>query len=73
MLTYRVVYPVHGSDVAPWHIMAVTFANKAARELKERLSPGGDAAPQRRPLLTPRQMEGLSVGTCHATCAHLAS
>ena len=71
VLTYRVAYLVHGNDVAPWHIMAVTFTNKAARELKERLSPGGDAAPPRRPLLTPRQMEGLSVGTFHATCARI--
>ena len=71
VLTYRVAYLVHGNDVAPWHIMAVTFTNKAAREMKERLAPAADAALHRPRLLTARQMEGLTVGTFHATCARI--
>ena len=36
MLTYRVANLIeHG--VKPWHIMAITFTNKAAREMRERV------------------------------------
>jgi DNA helicase-2/ATP-dependent DNA helicase PcrA len=71
VLTYRVVYLVRARDVAPWHVMAVTFTNKAAREMRERLGPEGESAMRRPRLLTPRQLDGLTVGTFHSTCARI--
>ena len=37
VLTHRIAHLVEDLGVAPWQIMAITFTNKAAGELKERL------------------------------------
>jgi DNA helicase-2/ATP-dependent DNA helicase PcrA len=71
VLTYRVAYLVHACGAAPWNVMAVTFTNKAAREMKERLAPAGEVPTHSSALLSPRQLEGLTVGTFHATCARI--
>ena len=60
VLTTRVAYLTTVLDVAPWHIMAVTFTNKAAREMAERI----EALAGERP-------RGLTVGTFHATCTRI--
>ena len=58
-LTHRIGYLVRDWGIAPWNILAVTFTNKAAREMKTRLEE----------LLTKRQVDALSVGTFHSLCA----
>ncbi len=61
VLTHRVGWLVRERDVPPWRIMAVTFTNKAAREMRERLE---------RQLGVSRAAE-LTLGTFHATCARI--
>jgi DNA helicase-2/ATP-dependent DNA helicase PcrA len=58
-LTHRIGYLVQQIGVEPWRIVAVTFTNKAAREMRTRLEG----------LLSPRQVEFLKVGTFHSLCA----
>ena len=38
VLTHRVAYLIQERGVRPWQVMAVTFTNKAANEMKERLA-----------------------------------
>jgi len=60
VITYRVAYLVRTCGVSPHHIMAVTFTNKAAREMKQRLEQ-----------LLGQAIEALTLGTFHAICARI--
>ena len=60
VLTRRIAYLVHFMGVRPYHILAVTFTNKAAREMRKRLE-----------MLLNEQAEGLWLGTFHAACARI--
>jgi DNA helicase-2/ATP-dependent DNA helicase PcrA len=60
VLTYRVAYLIEELKIPPWEIMAVTFTNKAAREMRQRLE-----------ALLGGQPRGLSMGTFHATCVRI--
>jgi DNA helicase-2/ATP-dependent DNA helicase PcrA len=59
VLTQRVAYLIDARGVDARHILAVTFTNRAAREMKERL----DRA------LGPGRTAELTLGTFHAACA----
>ena len=59
-LTYRIAHMVKERGIDPGSILAVTFTNKAANELKERISG-----------LIGQQAKKLWAGTFHSICARL--
>jgi len=60
VIAHRVAYLIKTCGVSPHRIMAVTFTNKAAREMEERLSRLIGAA-----------LGDLTIGTFHALCARI--
>ncbi|MGB9879670.1 MAG: UvrD-helicase domain-containing protein, partial [Anaerolineae bacterium] len=61
VLTYRIAYLVRQCGIDPYNLMAVTFTNKAAKEMRSRLDR----------LIGQQQLERLTIGTFHAICARI--
>lgn len=66
VLTRRVAYLIRERSVPPWRIAAVTFTNKAAREMRSRIEEmvGSETTPGEK-----SELRGLMMGTFHALCA----
>lgn len=60
VLTTRFAHILLTGCAKPWQILAVTFTNKAAREMRERVG-----------LILGEAVEGLWLGTFHALCARM--
>ena len=59
-LTHRIAYLIEEKGVAPWNILAITFTNKAAQEMRQTL----DA-------LVGYGSEDIWISTFHATCSRI--
>ena len=61
VLTQRIAYLIASEGVRPWQILAVTFTNKAAKEMDSRV----------KAMLNEQATDGIMLGTFHSICARI--
>ncbi|OHX14984.1 UvrD-helicase domain-containing protein [Chromobacterium sphagni] len=61
VITYKIAHLVREGGIPARHIAAITFTNKAAREMLERVSK----------LMTPSEIRGITVSTFHSLGMHI--
>ena len=60
VLTYKIAYLLEQNIVKPWEILAITFTNKAAKEMKERVLS-----------LVEENANDIWLGTFHSVCVRI--
>ena len=60
VLTHKIAYLMGEKNILPWNILAITFTNKAAKEMKERIE-----------LLVGDAAKDMWVGTFHSICVRI--
>ena len=60
VLTHKIAYLIQDKNIAPWNILAITFTNKAANEMKERAA-----------RLVGDQAKDIWMGTFHSICVKI--
>ena len=60
VLTYKIAYLLEKEIVKPWQILAITFTNKAAKEMKERIE-----------ALVGQVSNDMWLGTFHSVCVRI--
>lgn len=60
VLTYKIAYLIEAGIVKPWEILAITFTNKAAKEMRERVDN-----------LLPDNSNDVWLGTFHSICVRI--
>ena len=60
VLTYKISYLMKAKGVKPWNILAITFTNKAANEMKERVE-----------ALASDAINDIWLGTFHSICVRI--
>jgi DNA helicase-2/ATP-dependent DNA helicase PcrA len=61
VLTYKIAYLLSQKIVKPWEILAITFTNKAAKEMKQRVGE----------LVSSEEASSIWLGTFHSICVRI--